>query len=126
MARGTGCGAAGAGGRRYKIIDKSPFNGESYYRLTQYDINGVAERLGTQSIEFFPTKYLIYPVPVNKSMFLEGDNLMNSEILIINSLGEVIDVEQTIVGDKISFNFVYTAHQSILKFCVLNYCESLF
>ena len=89
----------------YSYVDKTPFYGKSYYRLTQYDINGVANQLGTLSNELIVTKYLIYPVPVNKSMFLEGDNLMNSEIFVVNSVGEIIDVEQTIVGDKISFNF---------------------
>ena len=89
----------------YSIIDKTPFYGTSYYRLTQYDINGAAYQLGTLTNELIVTKYLIYPVPVNKSMFLEGDNLMNSEILVVNAVGEIIDVEQTVVGDKISFNF---------------------
>ncbi|MES2589083.1 MAG: T9SS type A sorting domain-containing protein [Bacteroidota bacterium] len=89
----------------YQFIDKSPFFGKSYYRLSQYDINGISTVLGTQSNELVSTKYLLYPIPVNKSMFLEGNNLANSIVTVLNSVGEIIEVEQSFVGDKISFDF---------------------
>ena len=57
------------------------------------------------SCEFFSTKYLIYPVPVNKIMFIEGEKLDQAELFVANSLGEFIDVEITPVGSKFSLNF---------------------
>ncbi|MES2589082.1 MAG: T9SS type A sorting domain-containing protein [Bacteroidota bacterium] len=89
----------------YELIDKNPFFGKSYYRISQFDINGISTVLSTQTNELVSTKYLLYPIPVNKSMFLEGNNLANSIVTILNSVGEIIEVEQSIMGDKISFNF---------------------
>ncbi|MGV3632619.1 MAG: T9SS type A sorting domain-containing protein [Bacteroidota bacterium] len=89
----------------YKISDKSPFNGVSYYRLREVDINGVSLTLDILVGNYSGVKYLLYPVPVNKSMFLEGSYLEESAIKVINSVGDQVDVSMTLFGDKLSFDF---------------------
>lgn len=91
--------------KTYAAIDKTPFNGVSYYRLKSIDLDGTERMLDIISNEFYSSKFLIYPIPVNKLMFLEGENLENSIVTIVNSLGETIEVEMSIIGDKYSFNF---------------------
>lgn len=89
----------------YKCVDKSPFNGLSYYRLKDVSINGVENYSDIISNEFSSSKYLIYPVPVNNIMFLEGDKLEQAEIYVVNNVGEKIEIEITPFGNKSSFNF---------------------
>ena len=57
------------------------------------------------SCEFYAIKYLLYPIPVNKTMFLEGDKLASSIITVYNSVGENIQVEMNLMGDKYNFDF---------------------
>jgi hypothetical protein len=89
----------------YKYVDKNPYIGKSYYRLTQFDVNGKGNDLGIVVSEYETNKYLIYPVPVNKLMFLEGMDLDKVEITIFSNMGEIINVENKLFSDKMSFNF---------------------
>jgi hypothetical protein len=89
----------------YKYTDKNPFNGTSYYRLKSVDFDGSVHTLNILSCEFYSSKFLMYPIPVNKQMFLEGENLDQSTINIVNSIGEPIEVEMNLLGDKLNFNF---------------------
>lgn len=91
--------------KTYNFVDENPFMGVSYYRLVQYDFNGLSSDLGTESVSFVSTNYLIYPIPVNKTMFLEGYDLEKSIVKVFNSVGEQIEIEKAAVGDKLSFNF---------------------
>lgn len=91
--------------RNYSYTDKNPFNGLSYYRLKSVNMDGSQNNLEIISCEYYSSKFLMYPIPVNKLMFLEGDNLEQSSVSIFNSLGELIEVELSLVGDKYSFNF---------------------
>lgn len=89
----------------YSIVDKNPFIGVSYYKLTSVNVDGTKSELDILTGEFTSKKYLLYPIPVNKMMFVEGDDLENSKITIVNSLGENLEVENTFMGDKLSYNF---------------------
>lgn len=91
-------------GSTYTVIDKSPFMGTSYYRLSQKTINGNTVVLQIISGEFNTLKYLLYPVPVNKLLFVEGDHLESASMQIISSLGEVVPVEGTLIGDKMQYD----------------------
>jgi hypothetical protein len=90
---------------QYTYTDKTPFNGVSYYRLREVDINGVSINLDVLVGNYTGVKYLLYPVPVNKSMFLEGAYLTESSVKVINSVGDMVDVSTTLFGDKLSFDF---------------------
>ena len=89
----------------YTFVDKTPFNGTSYYRLKEVDINGVSMDVDVLVGHFNGIKYLLYPVPVNKSMFLEGAYLSESTVQVINSVGDLVDVSMNLFGDKLSFDF---------------------
>jgi hypothetical protein len=89
----------------YVFLDKYPFIGKSYYKVSQTDFNGVTNEAFKIVSDLKSTKYLLYPVPVNKSMFVEGDNLQNSTISVINSIGENIFLEGQFFGDKLSYDF---------------------
>ncbi|TNE55115.1 MAG: T9SS type A sorting domain-containing protein [Bacteroidetes bacterium] len=89
----------------YKFTDENPFNGVSYYRLSFINFNGDIVEMEIMSNEFYSLNYLIYPIPVNKTMFLEGDDLASAQVSVVNSVGEQIEVDRTLVYDKYSFNF---------------------
>lgn len=89
----------------YEFVDEQALLGVSYYRLTQYDFNGKATVLATESIEFLSAEYSIYPMPVNQTMFLTGEDVKNAIVSVYNSIGEKIDIEQSFNGNEISFNF---------------------
>lgn len=89
----------------YTYTDKTPFNGLSYYRLREVDVNGVSMDLDVLVGNYTGVKYLLYPVPVNKSMFLEGAYLAESTVKVINNVGDAVDVGTTFFGDKLSFDF---------------------
>jgi hypothetical protein len=89
----------------YAFTDESPYIGTSYYRLSQTDFNGTTRIITTEQALFESTKYLLYPIPVNKSMIIEGPNLSNSKIKIFSCFGEEIHVDSNSFGDKLSFDF---------------------
>ena len=91
--------------RKYSVVDKSPFHGLSYYRIKGIFNDGKIIELGLLSNYYSSTKYLNYPIPVNNNMFLEGIDLNSTKIRVLNSLGGEIEVENNLVGDKISFDF---------------------
>lgn len=89
----------------YELEDKTPFIGLSYYRLKQTNFNGETMNLGSISNTYTTSSFLVYPIPVNKTMFLEGTDLSHSKVRILSSTGAEIYVEQTFIGDKIAFDF---------------------
>lgn len=89
----------------YQIDDAQPFNGVSYYRLKYVNLDGSTVAMEIISCEFYAVKYLLYPIPVNKTMFLEGQNLDRATITMVNSVGERVEIEKTLLGDKFNFNF---------------------
>lgn len=94
-----------ATGKTYQVKDKLPFSGVSYYRLSHVDVNGEKAILETIVGEYATEKFLLYPVPVNKTLFVEGRHLDGASVSIVSSLGESVQVEPIYVGDKLSFNF---------------------
>ncbi|MFN5418626.1 MAG: T9SS type A sorting domain-containing protein [Flavobacteriia bacterium] len=89
----------------YSVVDKTPFIGVSYYRLRSKNLDGTTRSLGLITGEFTSVKYLLYPVPVNKTLFVEGSDLDKASVTVVSSLGDQMEVESTLIGDKLSFNF---------------------
>lgn len=89
----------------YSCKDIDPFLGTSYYRLLSVNIDGTKDTLYILSSEFSSFNYLMYPVPVNKLMFVEGNKLKSSSITVYNSVGQIIEVNNTVISDRLCYNF---------------------
>ncbi len=88
--------------RKYDFIDKNPFNGNSYYKLKQIDFNGDTTELFIIASEFMSSKYIIYPMPVSKKMFIDGTI---DDFKIITTLSQEVEVEKLIEDGKIIIDF---------------------
>tara|TARA_R110001583_G_scaffold2725_21_gene19167 strand:+ start:3634 stop:5178 length:1545 start_codon:yes stop_codon:yes gene_type:complete len=84
--------------RDYTFIDKTPFEGISYYRLTQIDYDGKSETFYPVSVNITPNKVIglnIIPNPaidfINLELvYSEGEHPVNHNIKIFNSKGECV------------------------------------
>lgn len=75
----------------YNLIDESPINGMSYYRLKQMDFDGQFEYSKTVIVEYQirSTEYRIYPNPVQDELTITNtENVKN--IVIYNALGQLL------------------------------------
>jgi hypothetical protein len=88
----------------YSFVDKKPFSGQSYYRLSQTDFNGQEKELQSISNTFYGGDYLVYPTQVNEMMYVKGPDLENSLVSLVNNLGEEIHMKGTPEADKMVFN----------------------
>lgn len=77
----------------YEYIDQNPYNGTSYYRLTEYDNDG---GIGYQGIRPFHIKSKVelhaFPNPSkgNLNILIKGDITLVETVFITNSLGQKI------------------------------------
>jgi len=71
----------------YKLRDPSPFEGVSYYRLTQTDFNGKTKTYDPVAVDLKATQnFEVYPNPSDGSnlmMKLSGDFQSNQEVLVV-------------------------------------------
>jgi hypothetical protein len=88
----------------YSFVDKKPFSGQSYYRLSQTDFNGEARELQSISNVFYGGDYLIYPTQVNELMYVKGPDLENSTVSLVNNLGEEISLKGTAESGLLAYN----------------------
>ena len=78
----------------YNFTDKSSLNGLSYYRLNQYDLDGVYEQFGPISINCLQTSngyFSVFPNPSSTefSIIVNNDLLIgDATLLITNKLGK--------------------------------------
>ncbi|MCE3296080.1 MAG: hypothetical protein K0R65_1794 [Crocinitomicaceae bacterium] len=90
--------------RHYSLQEEKPFYGTSYYRLSETDIHGKKDHLKTISREFFGEQYLLYPVPADKILCLEGKDLASTQFTLHSSIGEILDLSYSIAGHKAVFD----------------------
>ncbi len=79
--------------KNYKFVDKTPFEGLSYYRLSQTDFNGDRKYLGVESVfikRSNPTSYNIYPNPAKSHINIISSEGDLSSIIIANRLGQKV------------------------------------
>ncbi len=74
----------------YNIIDYTPYNGISYYRLKQVDYTGIISYSKITSI-FFNEKNNIYPNPTYGIINFTGTEDI-SNIIVYNNIGEIISI----------------------------------
>jgi len=78
---------------RYNSIDTNPFNGLSYYKLSQTDFDGQVTELGVRKVVFEFTASVsinIYPNPSKGIVNIKSNISLTGEIVIRNSIGQLL------------------------------------
>jgi hypothetical protein len=80
----------------YSFVDYKPHNGLSYYRLTQFDINGQSKKSGLITVKFDEVKkisFVIYPNPNKGEFTVDFSGIENNHeitVSIINIQGKQV------------------------------------
>ncbi len=85
--------------RNYIAFDSNPFNGTNYYRLTQFDKNGVTSKPEFTSVDFnelIIVNAKAFPNPTQKDINFSLDNFLGKSIKtrLINLYGQVVHEEE--------------------------------
>ena len=86
----------------YDYIDRRPFIGTNYYRLSQYDLDGSLEVFDIVSAETHAADEIqLFPNPAENELYINlplGDSYTDYEISIYNMLGVKMDVKISDTG----------------------------
>jgi len=77
----------------YQTIDPKPFTGTSYYKLLQYDLNGLIATTDLAAVYldlFLTSDITVYPNPVSNFAFIKSGSHAISDFHIYNVLGQDI------------------------------------
>ncbi len=77
--------------RTYETFDHSPYEGLSYYRLKQTDLNGDFKYYHIVPVEYsnLTDEYLLYPNPATQEVFISYTEGID-EILLVNIQGKMV------------------------------------
>lgn len=88
----------------YSLVDSSPLNGLSYYRLKQTDFDGAFDYSEIKSVLFREELDIeLYPNPANHFVELRGKHLDESEVSVVDALGQTVVLVPSLHQDHISF-----------------------
>ncbi|MCC6448903.1 MAG: T9SS type A sorting domain-containing protein [Chitinophagaceae bacterium] len=79
----------------YGYMDESPFNGNNYYRIAQYDIDGHKHYSNIVSLyQGIGTRVQTYPNPVNTTFTvnISTERVGNAEVKLMDATGRVIKI----------------------------------
>ncbi len=89
---------------QYLEFDDAPFEGTSYYRLSQVDFDGSTQYSQIVAIDVPKQAAIeIYPNPASEYFMIAGDIEENSTLELVNNMGEVV-VEQKIEDRRIDIS----------------------
>ena len=84
----------------YSISDYNPAKGTNYYRLVQYDNNGISEVFGPVSANFSlnasSASLVVYPNPTSGSISLNADGLFGTVNVVLTDLQGKVVYKETI------------------------------
>lgn len=90
----------------YNYVDHKAVEGMSFYRLTQVDLNGkstIIDRIAVvKHVEAIT--FSVYPNPASTEFSLEGEEIANAEIVVLDAMGKSFNVNSNIEGNKITFS----------------------
>jgi hypothetical protein len=88
------------GASLYSISDYNPAKGTNYYRLVQYDNNGISEVFGPVSANFSlnasSASLVVYPNPTSGSISLNADGLFGTVNVVLTDLQGKVVYKETI------------------------------
>lgn len=85
----------------YRTVDKSPFSGQSYYRLKQTDFDGGFAYSSIKSVYFdnpINQGFTIYPNPTRDIINIKGFQFGVNHLKIYNSIGQEVTSSVTIIS----------------------------
>ncbi len=89
-------------GFQYKIVDSSPIEGISYYRLKQVDFDGNFTYSDIKSVYFEKEfTFEVFPNPANSEFTIQSENIEKINLSIFNAVGESVNLLSYTIDDKI-------------------------
>ena len=95
----------------YSAVDPGPFNGTSYYRLRQTDINGMTSTSAAVPVFFSGDGpgFMLFPNPAkNRTVLRTTEAVALDEVVVLNDLGQVIDVPKAQGSEGIELDITGT------------------
>lgn len=95
----------------YSSEDTHPNIGLNYYRLKEVDLDGVTNISEIKVVNLETSEdFIIYPNPANFSFIIQGKELENKKIKIVNSIGQEVNISNTTPSNN--FKQFDTSHLS--------------
>ena len=89
----------------YTLFDVDPFQGLSYYRLKQTDVDGSTKIVGIEAVNFSSDSELnIFPNPANTMFYAVGQEIEEMEFELYNSVGQLINVKPMFSANMVVFD----------------------
>jgi Secretion system C-terminal sorting domain len=86
----------------YSMVDSSPIEGWSYYRLKQTDFDGSNDYSDVVAVQFKEELDVsLYPNPANSSFELRGKSIHDSEIVLMDALGQRVEIVPVFGNDHV-------------------------
>ena len=87
----------------YLYIDKHPFDGLSYYRLTQTDFDGTTRLAGTCAARLYNMFLQAYPIPARDILFIYGAKEVQS-VLLLSTMGRTVPLSFSDPGESLKLD----------------------
>ena len=87
----------------YSLVDETPFQGTSYYRLKQTDFDGQFEYSNIVAVnltENVNTSFSVYPIPFNNSVTVTVNNQEEVTVIVYDVSGKII-VSDKFISTKV-------------------------
>ena len=90
----------------YSATDDKPFDGISFYRLKQIDMDGNARYSEVREVDIIQgfSDISVFPNPAQNAFTVKTEGIKNTQVSIYNSLGQLMIIPYTSGNSTITFN----------------------